>query len=108
MCLIAQSYPTLCDPTDCSLPGSFVHGDSLGKNTGVGCYALLQGLFPNPGTEPRSPAEQADSLLSETPGEALSPFSFLPSALSKECNSHEKYFAKGTASGGAVIKASPA
>ena len=22
----AQSHPTLCDPTDCSLPGSFVHG----------------------------------------------------------------------------------
>ena len=21
-----QSYPTLCDPTDCSLPGSSVHG----------------------------------------------------------------------------------
>ena len=22
----AQSYPTLCDPVDCSLPGSSVHG----------------------------------------------------------------------------------
>ena len=27
---------------DCSPPGSSVHGDSLGKNTGVGCHALLQ------------------------------------------------------------------
>ena len=35
--LIAQSCPTLCDPMDCSLPGSSVHGNSLGKNTGVGC-----------------------------------------------------------------------
>ena len=24
--LVAQSYPTLCDPIDCSLPGSSVHG----------------------------------------------------------------------------------
>ena len=30
---------------DCSLPGSSVHGDSLGKNTQVGCHALLQGIF---------------------------------------------------------------
>ena len=34
----------LCDPVDCSPPGSSVHGDSPhGKNTGVGCQALLQG-----------------------------------------------------------------
>ena len=32
-----------CDPTDCSPPGSSVHGDSPGKNTGVGCHFLLQG-----------------------------------------------------------------
>ena len=31
---------------DCSLQGSSVHGDSPGKNTGVGCHALLQGIFP--------------------------------------------------------------
>ena len=30
---------------DCSLPGSSVHEDSLGKNTGVGCQFLLQGIF---------------------------------------------------------------
>ena len=23
---VAQSCPTLCDPTDCSLPGSSIHG----------------------------------------------------------------------------------
>ena len=28
-----------------SRPGSFVHGDSPGKSTGVGCHALLQGIF---------------------------------------------------------------
>ena len=42
-CLVAQSWPTLCDPMDCSPQGSSVHGDSPGKNTGVGCHALLQG-----------------------------------------------------------------
>ena len=25
-CLVAKSRPTLCDPVDCSLPGSSVHG----------------------------------------------------------------------------------
>ena len=37
---------TLCDPMDCSQPGSTVHGDSPGKNSGVGCRFLLQGIFP--------------------------------------------------------------
>ena len=31
-----QSCPVLCDPVGCNLPGSSVHGDSPGKNTGVG------------------------------------------------------------------------
>ena len=44
LCLVAQLWPTLCNPVDCSPPGSSVHGDSPGKNTGVGCYALLQGF----------------------------------------------------------------
>jgi len=30
--------------------------DSPGKNTGVGCHALLQGIFPDPEVEPASPA----------------------------------------------------
>ena len=37
LCLVSQSCPTLCDPMDCSKPGSSVHGDSPGKNIGVGC-----------------------------------------------------------------------
>ena len=41
--------PTLCDPVDCSLPGSSVHGKK-GKNTGVGCHALLQGTFLSQGS----------------------------------------------------------
>ena len=40
---------------DCSLPGHSVHGDSPGKNTGVGCHALLQGIFPTQGSNPGLP-----------------------------------------------------
>ena len=43
---LLQSCPTLFNLMDCSPPGSSVHGDSPGKNTGVGCHALLQGIFP--------------------------------------------------------------
>ena len=43
--LEAQSCPTLCAPMYCSPPGSSAHGTSPGKNTGVGCHALLQGIF---------------------------------------------------------------
>ena len=50
LCLVAQSCPTLCNPMVCSLPDSSVHGDSLGTITGVGCYALLQGIFPTQGS----------------------------------------------------------
>ena len=42
----------VCDPMGCSLPGSSVHGDSPGKNTGMGCHALLQGIFPTQGSNP--------------------------------------------------------
>ena len=36
-------------PMDCSPPWSSVHRDSPGQNTGLGCHALLQGLFPTQG-----------------------------------------------------------
>ena len=53
--LVAQSGPTLCNPMDCSPPGSSVCGDSPGKNTGVSCQALLQGSFPTQGSNPSLP-----------------------------------------------------
>ena len=56
---------------DCSPPGSFALEDSPGKNAGVGCHALLQGVLPKSGIEPRSPAWQADSLPFEPPGRPL-------------------------------------
>ena len=49
---LPQLCPTLCSPVDYNSPppqGSSVHGDSPGKNTGVGCHALLQGIFPTQG-----------------------------------------------------------
>ena len=64
-CQVTSVVPTLCDAMDCSLPGSSVHGNSPGKNTGVGSRALFQGNLPDPGIEPvflTSPALQAGSL----------------------------------------------
>ena len=55
MCLVSQSCPTLCDPMDCSLPGSSVHTDSPGKNTRVDCHALFQGIFPTQRSNPGLP-----------------------------------------------------
>ena len=52
---VAQSCLILCYRVDCSLPGSSVHGDFTGKNTGVGCHALLQGIFPTQGSNPGLP-----------------------------------------------------
>ena len=49
-CLVTQSCPTLCNPMDCNPPGSCVHGDSPGKNTGVGCHSLLQEILPIQGS----------------------------------------------------------
>ena len=56
-----------CNPMGCSQPGSSVHGDSSGKNTGGGCHAP-PGDLPNPGIKPMFPTLQVDSLLSEPPG----------------------------------------
>ena len=55
VCLVAQPCPTICDPMDCSLPGSSVHEDSPSMNTGMGCHALLQGIFPTQGLNPGLP-----------------------------------------------------
>ena len=39
----------------CNPPGSSVHGDSPGKNTGAGGHAFLQGIFPTQGSSPGVP-----------------------------------------------------
>ena len=46
-----QSCPTPCHPMDCSLPGSSVHGDSPGKNPGMGS-SVFQSSQPASLTHP--------------------------------------------------------
>ena len=55
LCLVAQLCPTLCDPMYCSPSGFFVHEHTPGKNTRVGCHALLQGIFLTQGQNPGLP-----------------------------------------------------
>ena len=49
-CEVAQSCPTLCEPTRLLRPWHFP-----GKCTGVGCYFLFQGIFPMQGSSPGLP-----------------------------------------------------
>ena len=68
--LAAQSCPTVCDPLDCSPPGSSVHG-ILQARILDGFPFPSPGDLPAPGMKPGSPALQADSLpseLQESPG----------------------------------------
>ena len=51
-CSVNQSCLTLWDLLDCSPPSSS-SWDFPGKNTGVGCHFLLQGIFPTQGLNPR-------------------------------------------------------
>ena len=76
VCSVTQLCLTLCNPMDCSPRGSSVLGDSPGKNTGVGCHALLQGIFPTQGLNPGLPhcrqilyhlSHQGSFLISYTP-----------------------------------------
>ena len=50
--LVSQSCLTLGDPMDCKPTRLLCPWDSPGKNTGVGCYALLQGIFSTQGLNP--------------------------------------------------------
>ena len=46
-----QLCPTLCNPMVCSPPGSADHGIfQAGKDTEMGCHALLQGIFLTQGS----------------------------------------------------------
>ena len=66
LCLVVQSCLTLCNPMDCSPPGSSVHGIRQAKILERLAMPSSRGL-PKPGIKPRSPTLQADSLPSETP-----------------------------------------
>ena len=65
---VAQSCPTLCDPMDCSPPGSSVHGILQARVPPEWAAISFSGDLPNPGVKSRSPALQADALPSEPPG----------------------------------------
>ena len=66
VCSGAQSCPTLCDPMDCSPPGSSVHGILQATILGWVAISFSRG-FSDPGIEPGSSALQEDALLSEPP-----------------------------------------
>ena len=65
MC-VNQSCPTLCDPMDCSPPGSSVHGILQAKTLEWVAIPFSRDLR-NPGIEPGSSALQAGSLPSVLP-----------------------------------------
>ena len=77
--LVAQSCPTVCDPTDCSPPGFSVHGILQAR--------ILEWIaipFSRGTSQPRFPAWQADSLPFELQGSLTqdgSDNNFLPSNL---------------------------
>ena len=59
---VAQSCLTLCDPMDCSLPGSSIMGFPR-QEYWNGLPFPSPGNLPNPGIEPESPALQANSTI---------------------------------------------
>ena len=71
--LVAQSYPTLCDPMNCSPPGSSVHGVLQARILEGVAIASPPGDLPHLGIKLGSPALQADCLLSEPPGKNQCP-----------------------------------
>ena len=65
-----QLHLTLCDPMDCSLPGSSVHG-ILQQEYWSELPFPSPGDFPNPEIKHGSPALQPDSLLTELQGKPI-------------------------------------
>ena len=62
VCMLIQLCLTLCDPKDCSPDRLLCPWNSPGKNTGVGCHFLLQGIFPIQGSNPHLLHWQVGSL----------------------------------------------
>ena len=52
----SPSHDRLCNPMDCSPPGSLCPWAFPSKNTGMGCHFLLQGNLLYPGIQSTSPA----------------------------------------------------
>ena len=60
---VTQSCPTLCNPMNCSQPGSLAHGSFQAR---VLEWVVIS--FSRGSSWPRSPALQADTLTSKPPG----------------------------------------
>ena len=71
---VAQSCPTLCDPMDCSLPGSSVHRilQTRIQTRILEWVAIHFSRRSSQSIKSKSPALQADSLPSEPPGKPYS------------------------------------
>ena len=84
-CSVAQSCPTLCNPIDCSPPGSFVHGIVLARIPE--CFAIH---FARESSPPRDRTcllpWQAGSLLLAPPGKSQA--SHQPPPLPSLCPAH--------------------
>ena len=65
---LLQSCLTLCDPVDCSLPGSSVHGILQARILERVAVTPPPGALPDPGIEPWSPSLQVDFLPQAPPG----------------------------------------
>ena len=65
--LVTPLFLTLCDPMDCSPPGSSVHGILQAGILAWVAISFSRGL-PDPGIKPGSPTLRADSLPFELPG----------------------------------------
>ena len=52
LCLVIQLCLTLCDPMDCSPPGSSIHEILQARILKWVANALLQGIFPTQGSNP--------------------------------------------------------
>ena len=68
---VFQSCPTLCDPVDCSLPGSSVHGIFQARILEWVAISFSRRIFPTQGLNPGLLHCRQDALPSETPGESI-------------------------------------
>ena len=66
---VAQSCPTLCDPMDCSLPGSSVHGIFQATILGWIAISFSRASF-QPGIKPTSPALTRGFFITEPPAKS--------------------------------------
>ena len=70
-CLVAKSCPTVCDPMDCSLPCSLVHGISQARVLDQVAICFFRGYLPDPGIGPTYPVLAGRFFATETLGKSI-------------------------------------